>query len=113
MGLRLDWLGTEALSWRDLLVITQQSPATSALTRARYPEERDRDAVSAKLEQVVVMLARLQMLTAVNDVPPSDLPSMYSDVFESVSFDDALSDEEIDAMMTESMNEIDRRMGWA
>lgn len=34
LGLRLDWLGTRRLSWRDLLVLVRQSPATSALTRA-------------------------------------------------------------------------------
>ena len=39
LGLRLDWLGTEALSWRDLLVIVRQSPSMSAISRALRPEE--------------------------------------------------------------------------
>lgn len=38
MGLRLDWLGSERLTWRDLWVIVEQQPATSALIRARDPE---------------------------------------------------------------------------
>lgn len=36
--MRLDWLGTLALSWRDLLVIVNQLPRTSALARAMNPE---------------------------------------------------------------------------
>ena len=38
LGLRLAWLGSEALSWRDLLVIVQQSPADCALARALNPD---------------------------------------------------------------------------
>lgn len=34
LGLRLDDLGTPALSWRDLYVITRHLPRTSALRRA-------------------------------------------------------------------------------
>lgn len=33
LGLRLEWRGTPRLSWRDLLVIVQQSPRTSAPSR--------------------------------------------------------------------------------
>jgi hypothetical protein len=33
LGLRLRWLGTEKLTWRDLLVIVRHSPHTSALAR--------------------------------------------------------------------------------
>lgn len=32
--MRLDWLGSPELSWRDLLVIVRQAPATSAIHRA-------------------------------------------------------------------------------
>jgi hypothetical protein len=39
LGLRFDWLGTEALSWRDLWVIVNQSPQGSALDRAMRPDE--------------------------------------------------------------------------
>lgn len=34
MGLRLRWLGTHRLTWRDLAVIVQQLPIASALGRA-------------------------------------------------------------------------------
>lgn len=34
LGLRLDWLGSEALSWRDLWVIVRNSPRGSAVSRA-------------------------------------------------------------------------------
>lgn len=34
LGLRLDWLGTERLSWRDLLVIVKQSPRGCAIDLA-------------------------------------------------------------------------------
>lgn len=40
-GLRLDDLGTERLSWRDLLVIVRQSPPGSALDRAQHPDSAD------------------------------------------------------------------------
>lgn len=33
LGLRLDWLGTHALTWRDLLVIVKHAPPGSALAR--------------------------------------------------------------------------------
>lgn len=39
LGLRLAWLGTQALTWRDLLVITKQCPRGSALHRALAGEE--------------------------------------------------------------------------
>lgn len=41
LGLRLDQLGTRALSWRDLLVIVNQSPRTSALRRSVVGEQAD------------------------------------------------------------------------
>jgi len=37
--LRLRQLGSDALSWRDLLVIAQHSEAGTALQTARHPEE--------------------------------------------------------------------------
>lgn len=41
LGLRRDWLGTPALSWRDLLVITRQTPQGTALHRAVNGERSD------------------------------------------------------------------------
>lgn len=34
LGLRLSWLGSEALTWRDLFVIVRQSPLDSAIHRS-------------------------------------------------------------------------------
>lgn len=34
LGLRLEWLGTKRLTWRDLLVIIRQAPFDSAVTKA-------------------------------------------------------------------------------
>lgn len=39
MGLRLDDLGTERLTWRDLLVVVQHRPQDSALARALDGDE--------------------------------------------------------------------------
>lgn len=39
MGLRLDWLSSEALSWRDLAVIVRQAPQDSAIARSVDPEQ--------------------------------------------------------------------------
>lgn len=41
LGLRLDWLGSERLSWRDLLVVVNQSRRGSALYRALHPKEAE------------------------------------------------------------------------
>lgn len=38
LGLRLDWIGSERLTWRDLWVIVQQLPRTSAMARSVDPE---------------------------------------------------------------------------
>jgi hypothetical protein len=38
LGLRLDWLGTSRLDWRDLLVIVKNLPRTSATNRAANGE---------------------------------------------------------------------------
>lgn len=38
--MRLDWLGTERLTWRDLRIIVSHLPRTSALFRSRNGDER-------------------------------------------------------------------------
>ncbi len=38
LGLRLRWLGTDRLSWRDLLVVVRQSPPGSPIDRAMNPD---------------------------------------------------------------------------
>lgn len=39
LGLRLEWLGTDRLSWRDLWVVVTQAPPGSAIHRAVEPEK--------------------------------------------------------------------------
>lgn len=41
LGLRLAWLGTTALTWRDLLVIVKQAPAGSSIRRSTGGEEAE------------------------------------------------------------------------
>jgi hypothetical protein len=53
MGLHLDDLGTLALSWRDLLVILQNLPRTSAYGRAKCGD----DAEWGLLEQLSAMVS--------------------------------------------------------
>jgi hypothetical protein len=43
LGLRLDWLGTRRLTWRDLWVVVSQSPKGSAVHRAQAPGEWEWD----------------------------------------------------------------------
>lgn len=38
-GLRLRWVGTDELSWADLLIFIRQSPRDSALYRAMNPDD--------------------------------------------------------------------------
>lgn len=39
LGLRLRWLGSELLTWGDLMSIVQNLPTTSALNIARYGQD--------------------------------------------------------------------------
>lgn len=39
LGLRLDWLGTKRLTWRDFVVIVRNSPRTSALARKHLGDD--------------------------------------------------------------------------
>lgn len=55
--MRLDWLGTEALSWRDLKVIITQSPQDSAIARSVDPELSQWDLTSHLLAMVGDYLA--------------------------------------------------------
>lgn len=60
MGLRLDWLASEALSWRDLLVIVRQAPQSSAVARAVEPEQSTWGLSEQLLALVADYLAWLQ-----------------------------------------------------
>lgn len=39
LGLRLEWIGTDRLSWRDLWVVCSQAPPGSSIHRAVEPEK--------------------------------------------------------------------------
>lgn len=60
MGLRLDWLASEELSWRDLLVIVRQAPQSSAVARAVEPEQSTWGLSEQLLALVADYLAWLQ-----------------------------------------------------
>lgn len=53
LGLRLRNVGTDDFTWGDLLAIVQQSPRSSALFRAQYPDE----AVWGHQEQLLALIA--------------------------------------------------------
>lgn len=57
LGLRLDWLGTEALSWRDLLVITHKSPQGSALYAGVHGERSEWGLSEFLLAHMIDLLA--------------------------------------------------------
>ena len=60
LGLRLSWVGTPALSWRDLWVIVNQAPLGSALDRAMRPDEAlwglTEQLLAANLDEVRVLV---------------------------------------------------------
>lgn len=78
-GLRLAWLGTEALTWRELLVVAKQGPSTSAIRRAL-----DKDAawglpehlLAASIDQLrlLVWLNTKDALTGTNQPEPFPRP---------------------------------------
>lgn len=53
LGLRLRNIGTEDFTWGDLLAIVRQSPRSSALFRAQYPDE----SVWGHQEQLLALIA--------------------------------------------------------
>ena len=60
LGFRLDWLASEALSWRDLLVIVRQAPPGSAVARAIEPERSEWGLSEQLLALVADYLAWIQ-----------------------------------------------------
>lgn len=54
-GLRLRDLGTDKLMWRDLLVIVQMQPRSSALTRVKEPEAAEWGLVEHLLAEIADM----------------------------------------------------------
>lgn len=59
LGLRLDWLGSPDLTWRDLHVIISQAPAGSAIVRACVPS-----AVFGSTDRLLLLIElRIRQLT--------------------------------------------------
>lgn len=52
LGLRLRHLGTDALTWADLLTIVQQSDRSTALYRAMNPEDHQWDLATLLLAEI-------------------------------------------------------------
>nr|DAY30432.1 MAG TPA: protein of unknown function (DUF5361) [Caudoviricetes sp.] len=57
MGLRLWMVGTEALSWRDLYVILENLPASSAYARAKLKDQAQWGVTEYLLADVADLLA--------------------------------------------------------
>ncbi len=106
---RLEDLPSSRLTWGDAVtILTMQPPDRSALYRELNPDEYDHTKTVERLEQIIVMLARGQMLTGnQTEVLGSDLPNTYADVYQSTAPE---VKPEVEML---SFEEIDRRMGWA
>lgn len=60
LGLRLEWITSVALSWRDLLVVVRQAPPGSAIARAIEPEQSEWGISEQLLALVADYLAWIQ-----------------------------------------------------
>lgn len=76
LGLRLAWLGTGRLTWRDLAVIVRHSPRTSALARAVNGDETTWSLTDHLLAGVydLLALANWQRAGKKNSPRPRPLP---------------------------------------
>lgn len=105
LGLRLDWLGSERLSWRDLWVVVQQRPTASALSRAIEP-----DAVTWGLSEQLIAAA-VDTLRIANwqrgEAKRSQFPKPISRPGVEPEF------EVIGSGAGLPMDEMARRLGWA
>jgi hypothetical protein len=70
LGLRLDWLGTEALSWRDLLVIVRQAGPGSRLALATQGARALWSQTDYLLADVIDLLAEANWQRAGNKHAP-------------------------------------------
>lgn len=69
-----DWLGTERLTWRDLLVIVRQLPAGSALDRSQRGAESDLRSDAYLLGMVVNLLQTVSWQLAGDPKAPKPEP---------------------------------------
>jgi len=103
-GLRLRWLGTEALSWRDLLVRVRLSPKGSALYRAIHPNP-DHTHDLELLRRVEYHLAFLSWAKTDDGAKGRNRPEVYRFPWERAPRSEYAGD-----VMTRE--ELDRRLGW-
>lgn len=89
------------------MILTEQPPATSAVFRALFPEDYDRDKSLDRLEAIAVTLVRGQMLLGKQvEVNDRDLPTKWSDIWTTPE------EPRADDSRLMSFEEIDQRMGW-
>lgn len=104
LGLRLEWLGSEALSWRDLWVIVRQSPRSSALMRAMHPESAEWG-LSEQLQALLfdaLQIANWQRAGGKRGDLPAPLPRPGVEPRERVT----------KPARSLSMDEMAKRLGW-
>jgi hypothetical protein len=104
LGLRLDWLGTERLSWRDLLVVVNQSPRWSALSRAMNPEGSEWGLSEHLLAAVFDSLERGNWQRAGRENAPRPKPFPRPGVTE--------DKQQTHGSTALPMDEMARRLGW-
>lgn len=106
LGLRLRWLGTERLTWRDLLVIVMHSSQTSALLADTSPE----DAAFGPTEVMLAVLEhRLRVLIWQNGGGKGKRPEM-------MPIPGAKSGRKGGSVMAPepvSIEEMNARLGWS
>lgn len=106
LGLRLRWLGTERLTWRDLLVIVMHSSQTSALMADTSPE----DAAFGPTEVMLAVLEhRLRVLIWQNGGGKGKRPEM-------MPIPGSKSDRRGTSVMAPepvSIAEMNARLGWS
>lgn len=105
MGLRLEWLGSHRLSWRDLLVIVKNAPPESAILRAQRGDAALYGVTDYLLVSVINSLRMMSwqlggdpkapkpdLFTVPGMKDPSDMPTLRGDVM--------------------PVEELRRRLGW-
>lgn len=106
-GYRLDWLATPRLPWGDAVTIIAQQPRVGSAVHRVMDGDEHRDERDL-LELLAVLLVRGHKVTAMNEVPESDMPHQFSDLF-----DKKTPEPEKVQLTLLSFEEIDQRMGMA
>jgi len=103
-GLRLRWLGTEALTWRDLLVRVRRSSKGSALYRALHPAPDHTQEVEL-LRRIEYHMHFLWWAKTEDGAKGRNRPEVYRFPWEPKPRSEYAGD-----VMTKG--ELDRRLGW-